>query len=515
MSLIQKLVVCVGVLLIMISIQGGASLWQTSRLHAVSQTVATSNYVSKSARLVWDDFLSVERAYLAVIEFIDQAHIRTEKEHYVQARRVLLERLSNVTGGMPDYIQEELRAIEANIANWLEMADQHVTPTHMTALVSPHRLETERAKLAPRIAALDEYSTSSAEKAIDDARSMAATARIWTLATLSLALVFGIAFSGYAIRSLKRQLGGDVREVARIANAVAEGDLSQPIDCSRAPANSVLAATSRMQCSLADTVEQVRRISSELSAGVDQIAQGNTELNSRTERQVSAIEQTAATMEQLGCTVKRTANNAVQASEMASNATKLAGNGGEKVEKTIDMMADISDSANKIVNIIGIIDDIAFQTNLLALNAAVEAARAGEQGRGFAVVASEVRVLAQRSAEAAQQIKSLIQSSAERVERGSKLADETGAAMGELVDVIENVARMMQELSTTNAEQSSGVAQAGKTIVTMDQATQQNATLAKRSAETSKLLQSKAEDLVQTVSFFQLAPETDTPKLAS
>ena len=510
MSLVQKLVGSIAVLLFMISIQGGASLWQTSRLQEASLTVLTSNQVSDSSRLLWEGFLDVEQAYRLVIEFVDQEQTETAKFEYLNASKALQLRLTTLKELAPEYIQVELSDIETHIIAWLQMADQHVNPVAVTALASPHRLENTREQLVTQITALGEYSTNRANSAIEATNALASTARTWTVGTLGLALVLGIAFGVFAIRSLRQQLGGDIRDVARIANAVADGDLSLSIDSSRAPANSVLAATARMQRSLVDTVEQVRRISSELAVGVDEIVTGNADLNSRTVSQANAIEQTAATMTQFGATVKSSADSAVKASELALHANKVADTGGKKIHQTIETMVDISASAEQIVNIIDIINDISFQTNLLALNAAVEAARAGEQGRGFAVVASEVRVLAQRSAAAAQEIKKLIDSSVERVKRGSKLADDTGATMIEVVGVIEKVSCMMEEIRTTSAEQNIGVTNVDTAIKTIDQATQQNAALAQSSVQTARLLQHKAEELEQTVAFFRLGQQDES-----
>lgn len=505
MNLVQRLIASIAVLLVMISVQGAASLWQTSRLQAAANTVVFSNEVSTLASLLWDDFLRVEKAYRGVVEFIDLAHTERAIMDYAESSKLLNVRLIELTEHQAIELDHELDIINESVATWIQLANQHVMPSDITSLASPHRLEEAREQLAEQIAILSDTSAAQAKQAIAAADATAAQARTSTLATLSLALVLGVGFGVFAIRSLKHQLGGDIQLVARIANAVADGDLSQTIDSSKLPTNSVLAATARMQASLADTVEQVRRISAELSDDVNQIASGNVDLSSRTENQAMAIEQTASTMDQLGSTAKSTADNAGHASELASRATKIATTGGEKVNQTIQTMAGISDSAAQIAEITGIIDDIAFQTNLLALNAAVEAARAGEHGRGFAVVASEVRSLAQRSAEAAQQIKELIDSSVERVKQGRELADDTGTTMDEVVSVIDDVARMMEQIRTASVEQSSGVVQAGQSITEMDQTTQQNTALAQSSVDTSEKLQSKAYELSQAVAFFQLA----------
>jgi methyl-accepting chemotaxis protein len=235
-----------------------------------------------------------------------------------------------------------------------------------------------------------------------------------------------------------------------------------------------------------------------------QIASGNSDLSGRTEEQASALEQTAASMEQLGSTVRQNADNARQANQLALNASTVAVQGGDVVAQVVGTMKGINDSSRKIADIIGVIDGIAFQTNILALNAAVEAARAGEQGRGFAVVASEVRSLAQRSAEAAKEIKGLITASVERVAQGTQQADLAGETMTEVVGAIRRVTDIMGEISAASSEQSTGVAQVGEAITQMDQATQQNAALVEESAAAADSLQRQAQELVQAVAVFRL-----------
>jgi methyl-accepting chemotaxis protein len=238
-----------------------------------------------------------------------------------------------------------------------------------------------------------------------------------------------------------------------------------------------------------------------------QIAQGNQDLSQRTEQQAAALQQTAASMEQLGSTVKLNADNARQANQLALSASGVAVQGGEVVNQVVATMKGIQDSSRRIADIIGVIDGIAFQTNILALNAAVEAARAGEQGRGFAVVATEVRSLAQRSATAAREIKTLISASVERVEQGTAQVDLAGAKMAEIVGSVQRVTDIMAEISAASAEQSSGVNQVGQAVTQMDQTTQQNAALVEEGTAAAESLKGQAQQLVQAVAVFRLAPD--------
>jgi methyl-accepting chemotaxis protein len=259
-----------------------------------------------------------------------------------------------------------------------------------------------------------------------------------------------------------------------------------------------------MNDSLILTVGQVRRGTETMGVASAEIAAGNADLSSRTESQASSLEQTASSMEELTSTVKQNAENARQANQLVVSASDFAVKGGRVVGQVVDTMSSIKDSSKKIVDIIGVIDGIAFQTNILALNAAVEAARAGEQGRGFAVVAAEVRNLAQRSAGAAKEIKALIGDSVEKVDGGSKLVDEAGKTMTEIVSSVKRVADIMGEITAASQEQSSGIEEVNRAIGQMDEMTQQNAALVEQAAAAAESLQNQAVQLAQAVSVFQL-----------
>jgi methyl-accepting chemotaxis protein len=323
------------------------------------------------------------------------------------------------------------------------------------------------------------------------------------LIALVCAAIVGLTlFSWYIARVLR----GRVAASCAVAERVRDGDLRVAVhDDGRDEFSPLLSALAAMQASLTRVVTNVRSNSESVATASAQIAQGNQDLSQRTEEQASALQQTAATMDQLGSTVSNNAENSKQASQLAIGANNIAVQGGTVVGQVVDTMKGINDSSKKIADIISVIDGIAFQTNILALNAAVEAARAGEQGRGFAVVASEVRSLAQRSAEAAKQIKSLITSSVEQVDLGTALVGQAGATMGEIVDAIKRVSDIVAEISSASVEQSSGVGQVGQAVSQMDKVTQQNAALVEEGAAAAESLRQQAKQLVESVAVFKLS----------
>ena len=302
-----------------------------------------------------------------------------------------------------------------------------------------------------------------------------------------------------------RQIAASLSRAVASSAAMAEGQLGTAIQVRGVAEVAVLLqALESMRDSLVGVVSTVRHNADGVANASSEIAQGNNDLSSRTEQQAAALEETAASMDQLSATVRQNADRAVQAAALSKSASTVAGEGGEVVNHMIETMRGINDSSRKIADIIGVIDGIAFQTNILALNAAVEAARAGEQGRGFAVVAGEVRALAQRSAEAAKEIKTLISGSVSQVEQGSALVDRAGATMGDVVQSIQRVAEIVGEISVACHEQAEGLGQVNEAVNQMDQATQQNAALVEQSAAAADGLKSQARKLVDTVAVFQL-----------
>ena len=333
------------------------------------------------------------------------------------------------------------------------------------------------------------------------AQTRYALARNISISLIVLSVLVAIAIAFWLIRAITLPL----REAVLAAEHVAAGDLMQPINVrSNDETGQLMQAMQAMNNSLANIVSQVRTGTETISVASRQIASGNADLSSRTEQQASSLEETASSMEELTSTVKQNAENARQANQLVQSTAEVAVKGGQVVGHVVETMASIKDSSRKIADIIGVIDSIAFQTNILALNAAVEAARAGEQGRGFAVVASEVRNLAQRSAGAAKEIKSLIEDSVGQVEAGDKLVAEAGKTMGEIVTSVKRVTDIMGEIAAASQEQSAGIEQVNQAITQMDDATQQNAALVEEAAAAAMSLQDQASKLAEAVSVFKL-----------
>ncbi|GJI91925.1 methyl-accepting chemotaxis protein [Duganella hordei] len=316
---------------------------------------------------------------------------------------------------------------------------------------------------------------------------------------------------------LTRSIVLPLRRAVQVAQTVASGDLSTHFDaCATDETGQLLTALKEMNESLKNIVGQVRSGTETIATASTQIATGNHDLSARTEQQASSLEETASSMEEITATVRENGNNARHANKLAVSASDVAVKGGAVVAQVIDTMGSINESARKIVDIIGVIDGIAFQTNILALNAAVEAARAGEQGRGFAVVASEVRNLAQRSATAAKEIKTLIGASVEKVELGSQLVNQAGSTMDEIVASVKRVTDIMAEIASATQEQDSGIEQINQAISEMDTVTQQNAALVEEAAAAAESLQDQAGSLAQLVSVFKLAGDMQqAPRAAS
>lgn len=345
-----------------------------------------------------------------------------------------------------------------------------------------------------------EYTAQRADRIIRDAEDKYLGERNWLFAACSICLLVAVASGVMITRAITRPLA----RALEVATRTADGDLSPSAGTATDDEfGELLRALSLMQEKLAAVVQRVRQGSDAVATASAQIAQGNQDLSARTESQASSLQQTAASMEQLSSTIRQNADNSRQANQLAQSASGVANEGRAVVNEVVDKMRKIQEASRKITEIIAVIDGIAFQTNILALNAAVEAARAGEQGRGFAVVAGEVRNLAQRSAEAAREIKTLITDTAGQVAEGSGLVEQAGQTMAQVVAAIQRVTDIVAEISAASVEQSSGVGQVSEAVTNIDQATQQNAALVEEMAAAASSLRSQAGELVSTVAVFR------------
>jgi len=324
------------------------------------------------------------------------------------------------------------------------------------------------------------------------------------VAILVLALAISMWISIFMSRNIIRQIGGELDYASEVIRQVTEGDLTIEVKTRVNDKSSLLFGLKSMRDRLTGIVSGVRTTTDSITTASQEIAQGNADLSSRTEQQASSLEETASSMEELTSTVKQNAENAKQANQLAANASDIAVKGGQVVNEVVHTMGSISASSKKIMDIISVIEGIAFQTNILALNAAVEAARAGEQGRGFAVVAAEVRNLAQRSAAAAKEITALISDSVSKVEIGSKQVDQAGETMNEIVQAVKRVTDIMAEIAAASIQQNSGIEQVNQAILQMDEVTQQNAALVEEAAASAEAMQEQALALTAAVHVFKL-----------
>jgi methyl-accepting chemotaxis protein len=466
--------VCALMLLIL-----GVGLMSMARVDGVLRTIVDSGVPKIDAAYTLEiQATSISIAVRDMMLTSDPADRQKLQETIAQARGIaaknieLLDSLIVLPKG-----KELLQKVKDSVGKY--RAGQDV----LVALITAEKVDDAKTYLNKELRPLlNAYMANLVELAADQTETLDATAKIGdeTYAQarfLMLVLGVGAVLVAVAVgilitRSLLKELGGEPAEAAELARAVSQGDFTRSIAVKAGDTHSLIASLSTMQGNLAQVVTTVRTGSEGVATASAEIAEGNNDLSARTEQQASALEETAASMEQLGSTVKQNADSARQANQLAQSASTITIEGGNVVGQVVETMKGINESSRKISDIISVIDGIAFQTNILALNAAVEAARAGEQGRGFAVVASEVRSLAGRSAEAAKEIKMLINASVERVEHGTTLVDQAGATMAEVVSSIRRVTDIMGEISAASNEQALGVAQVGEAVTQMDQTTQ-------------------------------------------
>lgn len=496
-----------GLVLLITAVIAAVGFWRLSMLKEATVRIATVEIERNQLAMEWKAGIDLNwtRAS-AALKATDETYIAalgadmsaTTKEVSEKQKKLETlidsdkgkELLANVATARKTYVDARAKLLERKKAgeDVFALVDSDLRPMAQNYIQS---LENVTKYTYDELAAIEKSVLSSAETSQ------------WVLAIgAGASLVLGLLFAVWATRSITTP----VQRAVEAAEEISKGNLALRIEAQgKDEAARLLRALSEMQESLSRIVGHVREGSQSVAVASSEIASGNNDLSARTEQQASALQQTAASMEQLNSTVRQNADNARQANQLAMSASTVAVQGGEVVGQVVETMKGINDSSRKISDIIGVIDGIAFQTNILALNAAVEAARAGEQGRGFAVVASEVRSLAGRSAEAAKQIKTLINDSVERVEHGTSLVDQAGTTMTEVVGAIKRVTDLVGEISAASNEQSQGVSQVSEAVTQMDQVTQQNAALVEEMAAAASSLNNQAQDLVDTVAFFKLA----------
>ncbi|MBR7800479.1 methyl-accepting chemotaxis protein [Undibacterium fentianense] len=405
---------------------------------------------------------------------------------------------------------QQLETAKRAIETIRKIYDQQFLP--MVKLQAPHEevgpvddaIDKQIDLFDSSFSALAESLDQDAKRLDQDYDATVSNLRMIMALTIITSAIILIVLTTLVARSIIGQLGLELHEATELAHAIAEGDLTHDFSNDDKRPDSLASALNDMLTALKKIVSSVRNGSESVASASAEIAQGNQDLSARTESQASSLEETSASMDELNSQVKHNASNAHLANQLAINASTVAVSGGDVVGRVVETMREINDSSRKISDIIGVIDGIAFQTNILALNAAVEAARAGEQGRGFAVVASEVRSLAGRSAEAAKEIKNLINASVDRVQHGSQLVDEAGSTMAEVVSAIQKVCDLVQEISLASNEQAQSVMQVSSAVTQIDDVTQQNAALVEQIAAAAMSLRNQSDDLVQSVASFRL-----------
>jgi methyl-accepting chemotaxis protein len=416
----------------------------------------------------------------------------TSENEYDDEARTQIAKIDKQIALLPAFLDKLDKAYETDQKSLITPMLEDEWPAFHSGLVKPISLLLPQQQLAVK---------QTYENSVANGRRLV----FFGIFVFAISLVMGMIVAFLIIRSLLKQLGGEPELATAIAGKIAEGDLTIAIETKANDRSSLLFAMKRMSESLTNIVAGVRNTTDSIGTAAQQIAAGNSDLSQRTEEQASSLEETASSMEELTSTVRQNAESAKQANQLAANASDIAVKGGVAVNEVVQTMGSISASSKKIMDIISVIEGIAFQTNILALNAAVEAARAGEQGRGFAVVAAEVRNLAQRSAAAAKEITALIDDSVDKVEIGSRQVDKAGATMNEIVSAVKRVTDIMSEIAAASNEQSAGIEQVNQAITQMDEVTQQNAALVEEATAAAEAMQKQANALSVAVSVFKLA----------
>ena len=512
MRLSSRLGLAFGLLLLLSLLSSALSLYKLTQVQANLEDVVLDNNVKIDLSQQMSAATHVTARVVRTITLLHDEQAKNSEQQKIVAAREAYDKARSALEKFP--ASEKGRtmraAIDAALAETRRLNNQVLELARQNKVEEATALLLKEAgpagqRLQDALDANIQFQKDNNLKQYEQAASDYAAARALLIGFALLSGIAAVAMAVLVIRSIVVELGGEPRDVAALARAIADADLRSNISVRAGDSDSVIAAMARMQQSLTEIAGRMRGVAGNVATASVQIAQGNQDLSQRTEEQASALQQTAATMDQLSSTVGNTADSARQANQLAQGASGVAARGGEVVGQVVQTMHRINESSRKVADIIGVIDSIAFQTNILALNAAVEAARAGEQGRGFAVVAGEVRTLAQRSAEAAREIKALISGSVEQIEQGSTLVEQAGSTMQDIVGAIQRVTDIVAEISAASAEQSSGVAQVNTAVGQMDQVTQQNAALVEESAAAAESLRQQAQQLVDVAAVFKLA----------
>ncbi|WER49763.1 methyl-accepting chemotaxis protein [Cupriavidus sp. WKF15] len=464
------------------------------------------------------------RAQIALLSASTMGERSMEKEQIVKSLGLMDERIkqvaSSVTLSKGKALLQQYEALSPafhqRMSKYVELVSKQPLDTSQfesTVFSESAELLKDSRALEDIMAQMVKRRDERARGNMEEAHSVYASTRLWMLALVLGGLAVSVVFGLFLARALSRQLGGEPGYAVDIAKRIADGDFSAEVKTRAGDRDSLVHAMKQMQQQLSGMVRDFKESAESIATASREIAAGNNDLSQRTEQQAASLEETASSMEELTSTVRQNADNARQASGLAANASETAVRGGEVVGRVVHTMEEINEASRKIVDIIGVIEGIAFQTNILALNAAVEAARAGEQGRGFAVVAGEVRSLAQRSANAAKEIKGLIGDTVARVDNGTALVGQAGTTMDEIVQAVKRVTDIMGEISAASAEQSSGIEQVNQAVAQMDEVTQQNAALVEQAAAAAGSLQDQAGRLQTVVATFRLAAD-GTPAAA-
>jgi len=458
------------------------------------------------------------RAQIALLSASTMGERAAEKDQIEKSLGVMDDRIRQVAGSSRQHeakvLIQQLQALSPSFRQRMGKYVELVNRQPLDTSQFESTVFNESAELLKDSRALEDIMSAMVRRRDDRARSHMEEAhgvytatRVWMIGLVLGALALSVLLGALLARALSRQLGGEPGYAVAIASRIAGGDFSSPVKTRAGDSRSLVHAMQQMQQQLSRMVRDFKATAESIGTASREIAAGNNDLSQRTEQQAASLEETASSMEELTSTVRQNADNARQASGLAANASETAVRGGEVVGRVVQTMEEINDASKKIVDIIGVIEGIAFQTNILALNAAVEAARAGEQGRGFAVVAGEVRSLAQRSANAAKEIKGLIGETVSRVDNGSALVGQAGKTMDEIVQAVKRVTDIMGEISAASAEQSSGIEQVNQAVAQMDEVTQQNVALVEQAAAAAGSLEEQAGCLQAAVATFRLAAD--------